>query len=189
MGTPARRVQPASYEEILRLPAHVVGEILAGELHATPRPRLRHGRSAWKLTSSLDGPFDRGTGGPGGWLFLAEPELHLSDDVVVPDLAGWRRHRLPSVPDDAFLTIAPDWACEIASPSTERIDRGVKMDIYLRERVGHLWLLDPLERFVEVFRLRDGLWVRVGSWTGDTPARIEPFEAIDMDLNALWGES
>jgi Uma2 family endonuclease len=187
-ASPARRDPPPTYADLVALPSHVVGEILAGELHATPRPRLRHGRAGWRLTSSLDLPFDRGTGGPGGWLFLAEPELHLADDIVVPDLAGWRRERLPEVPDAAFLTLAPDWVCEIASPSTQRLDRGVKMDIYLREGVGHLWLLDPIERFVEVFRRQDNAWVRAGSWTGDTPARIEPFDAVEIDLTAIWGE-
>jgi Uma2 family endonuclease len=137
---------------------------------------------------ALDAPFDRGTGGPGGWLFLAEPELHLGDDVIVPDLAGCMRQRLPSVPDEAFLTLAPDWVCEIASPSTQRVDRGIKMEIYLREQVHHLWLLDPVERFVEVFKHRRGAWVRVGSWTGEGPARIEPFDAVDLDLNAVWDE-
>ena len=186
MASPARRVTPASYADLVALPRTVVGEILDGELHATPRPRLRHSRAGWRLTSSLDAPFDLGAGGPGGWLFLAEPELHLADDVVVPDLAGWRRERLPEVPDAAFLTIAPDWVCEISSPSTQRIDRGVKMDIYLREGVGHLWLLDPIERFVEVFRRLDGAWVRVGAWTGDSPARVEPFDAVEIDLAAIW---
>lgn len=188
-ASPARRATPPSYEDIVTLPAHVVGEILSGELHATPRPRLRHARAGWRLTSSLDVPFDRGDGGPGGWLFLAEPELHFGTDIIVPDLAGWRRERLPTVPDAAFLTLAPDWVCEIASPSTQRLDRGVKMDIYVREAVGHLWLLDPIERFVEVFRRQDSAWVRVGSWTGDTPARIEPFDAVEIDLTAIWGES
>jgi Uma2 family endonuclease len=189
MSASGRHARPASYADLQRLPATVVGEILAGELHATPRPRLRHSRSVWKLTASLDAPFDRGAGGPGGWLFLVEPELHFGDDVVVPDLAGWRRHRLPILPDEAFLTLAPDWVCEIASPSTQRIDRGVKMDIYLREHVGHLWLLDPIERFVEVFRLSERVWVRVSSWTGETPARIEPFDAAELDLHAIWTES
>lgn len=188
MGSPARRVPQASYADVQGLPSHVVGELLAGELHATPRPRLRHARSAWKLTSSLDGPFDRGTGGPGGWIFLAEPELHLGDDVVVPDLAGWRRERLPALPDQAFLTLAPNWVCEITSASTQRLERGVKMDIYLREQVDHLWLLDPIERFVEVFRRMDRAWVRVGSWAGGPPAPIEPFGAIDLDLDAIWSD-
>ena len=188
MGTPARRVSRASYEDLLGLPPHIVGELLAGELHATPRPRLRHARSAWRLTTSLDAPFDRGTAGPGGWIFLAEPELHLGDDVVVPDLAGWRRDRLPSLPDQAFLTLAPNWVCEITSASTQRVDRGVKMDIYLREQVDHLWLLDPIERFVEVFRRTDRAWVRIGSWTGETPARLEPFTAIELNLDAIWSE-
>lgn len=186
-ASPVRRSGAPSYADLLALPAHVVGEILDGELHATPRPRLRHGRAGWRLTSSLDAPFDRGHGGPGGWLFLSEPELHLAADIVVPDLAGWRRERLPEVPDAAYLSLAPDWVCEIASPSTQRVDRGVKMDIYLREQVAYLWLLDPIERYVEVFRRQDTTWVRVGSWTGEAPARIEPFDAAEIDLEAVWG--
>ena len=189
MASPARRARPASCEDLVNLPPHVVGEILAGELHVTPRPRLRHGRSAWKLSSSLDAPFDCGAGGPGGWLFLAEPELHLSGDVVVPDLAGWRRTRLAGVPDEPFLTLPPDWVCGSPSPSTLRVDRGVKLDLYLREAVSHAWLLDPVERFVEVFRREAGAWVRVGTWTDDSPARIEPFDAVEIDVKALWGEN
>jgi Uma2 family endonuclease len=188
MAPHARRAAPPTDEDVRRLPAHLVGEILDGDLHATPRPRLRHGRSAWKLGISLDGPFDRGAGGPGGWIFLAEPELHLGPDIIVPDLAGWHRERLPALPDEAYLTLAPDWVCEIASPSTARLDRGVKMDIYLREGVSHLWLLDPIARFIEVFRLTGGQWVRVGVWTGDDPAQIEPFDAVTMDLTAVWGD-
>jgi Uma2 family endonuclease len=187
-ASPARRDVPASYDDLAALPPHVVGEILAGQLHVTPRPAAPHASAAFGVGLELGVPFQRGRGGPGGWLFLAEPELHLVDDIVVPDLAGWRRERLPAVPAAAFLTLPPDWVCEIASPPTQRLDRGVKMDIYLREQVKHLWLLDPLERFVEVFRFQDGAWVRVGSWTGDTPARIEPFDAVEIDLKAIWGE-
>ncbi len=187
-ASPARRATPATYADLLELPSQVVGEILGGELYATPRPRTRHGRASWRLASSLDYPFDRGTGGPGGWLFLAEPELHLGEAVVVPDLSGWRRDRLPAIPDVAFLTLAPDWVCEIASPSTQRLDRGMKMDLYLQEGVGHLWLLDPVERFVEVFRRHQAAWLRIGTWTGGAPARIEPFDAVDIDLGAVWGE-
>lgn len=187
MGAPVRKAPSATYDDLLQLPPHVVGELLAGELHATPRPRLRHARSAWKLSASLDAPFDRGTGGPGGWLFLAEPELHLGDDVVVPDLAGWRRDRLPNLPDEAFLTLAPHWVCEIVSPSTQRIDRGAKMDTYLREGVDHVWLLDPIERFVEIFRRSNGAWIRAGSWTSSAAARLEPFDAIELDLDAIFG--
>lgn len=188
MPVPARPIGPASYDGLLRLPPHMVGEILNGELRATPRPGLRHARAAWRLTASLDGPFDRGSDGPGGWVFLSEPELHLRDDVIVPDLAGCRRQRLPHLPDEAFLTLAPDWVCEIASPSTQRTDRGAKMDIYLRERVAHLWLLDPVARWLEVFRHGGDVWIRAGSWTADEPVRVEPFDAVPIDLAAVWGE-
>lgn len=119
-------------------------------------------------------------------MFLVEPELHLGNDVIVPDLAGWRRERLPQVPDAPFPAQAPDCVCEIASPSTQRLDRGIKMDVYLREAVGHLWLVDPIERFVEVFRRSGSTWVRVGSWTESAPAATEPFEAVAIDLASIW---
>ena len=117
---------------------------------------------------------------------LDEPELHLGDDIVVPDLGGWRRARLTEVPDTAYFTLAPDFCAEVLSPSTARVDRTVKMDIYARERVGHVWLLDPTARTLEAFRFERGAWIEVGRWSGDARARIEPFEAVELPLRALW---
>ena len=179
----------ATYDDIGALPEHQVGEILEGELHVSPRPRSRHARVAVGLDRRLGSPFDDGIDGPGGWVILIEPELHLQDDVVVPDLAGWRRDRMPEVPDVAFFTLAPDWVCEILSPSTERFDRGRKLRIYAREGVGHIWLVQPEARTLEVMRRQGEQWLLVAVHEGDAVVRAEPFDAIELSLGPLWGET
>jgi len=187
MGDPAKR--RATYEDVLAAPDHVVAEVVAGTLHAHPRPAAPHARASSRLGGQLDGPFDRGKGGPGGWVILDEPELHLAEDIVVPDLAGWRRARMPRLPmDAAFFTLAPDWVCEVVSPRTQAFDRGDKMDVYAREGVAHAWLVDPLARLLEVWRLEHTKWMRVATWTGDALIRAEPFDAIELELGALWAD-
>jgi Uma2 family endonuclease len=176
----------ASYDDLLRVADHLVAEILDGELHTTPRPALRHARVATVLGADLGNPFDRGRGGPGGWLLLHEPELHLQSDVVVPDLAGWRRTRLPAVPDAPFLTVAPDWVCEVVSPSTERIDRTIKLAIYAREKVPHVWLINPAAETLEVLSLSADRWTLLAAHAGAVVVRAEPFDAVDLDLSTLW---
>ena len=178
--------KPASYEDLLRVPSHLVAEILNGELYATPRPALRHARAATVLAAGIFNPFDRGQGGPGGWLFLYEPELHLQADIVVPDLAGWRTSRLPTIPDAAYLTIAPDWLCEVLSPSTERIDRATKLAIYARGGVSHVWLINPINETLEVLALANGRWTLLATHVGAVTVRAEPFEAIEIELSTLW---
>jgi Uma2 family endonuclease len=181
---PARR--QATYEDVLRAPEHLVAEVLNGEFYASPRPAGPHAEAASVLGMDLGGPFHRGKGGPGGWIILDEPELHLARDILVPDLAGWRRERLPAVPPTAFLELAPDWACEVVSPGGERIDRERKLPIYARERVSHVWLVNPLERLAEVLRL-DGDGYRVVVTRGGTDhVRLEPFAAVEIELGALW---
>lgn len=187
MSRPAAR--RATYDDLLRLPQHVVGEILDGELIASPRPALRHALAASRLGVELGGPFDRGQGGPGGWWILDEPELHLGADVVVPDLAGWRRERLPTVPDTAALELAPDWVCEVISPATARIDRAKKLPLYARQQVHHTWLLDPASRTLEVLRREGSGWLLVATHSADDVVRAQPFETIGLDLLVLWGES
>jgi Uma2 family endonuclease len=188
MSSGARAGKAATYADIEGLSERFVGEILDGDLYASPRPRLRHVQSTAWLDRRLGPPFHEGSDGPGGWWILVEPEIHLGEDYLVPDLAGWRRERLPAIPDAARLELAPDWVCEILSPSTERIDRGLKLRIYARERVSHLWLLNPDARTLEVLRLRGGEWMVAAVHTGETPIRAEPFEAIELDLTTLWGE-
>ena len=177
---------PATFEDLLDLPDHVVGEILGGELHVTPRPAVRHANAGSVLGSGLNRAFHQGSGGPGGWWILYEPALHLAEDVDVPDLAGWRRERLPRLPDEAYLTLAPDWVCEILSPSTERIDRLKKLRIYARELIGHAWLVNPVARTLEVFRLDGERWMLLATHGEDEAVRAEPFDAVEIDLGRLW---
>ena len=186
MGRPA--LKAPTYQDILDLPEHLTGEIVAGELFASPRPSFDHSGVSSALTSDLGPPFMRGRGGPGGWWIFFEPELHMGGDIMVPDLAGWRRERMPQRHRGAYHTLAPDWICEIHSPSTARLDRIRKMPAYAREGVNHAWLIDPAARLLEVFRLTDGLWTVVGAYGGDALVRAEPFDAIELDLLALWGE-
>ncbi len=176
----------ATYEDLCSLPEHMVGEIADGELQAFPRPAIPHAWTSSALGGELLPPFLRGRGGPGGWWILFEPELHLGRDVLVPDLAGWRRSRVPSLPPDVFLTIAPDWVAEVLSRSTAGWDRLKKLGIYAREGVGHAWLLDPALETLEVFRRSDAGWVLVGVHGGDEAVRAEPFGEIEIALGGLW---
>ena len=176
----------------LGAPSTCVAEVIDGELSLMPRPRPRHARAAGKLSATLDGPYDRGRDGPGGWVFLPEPELHLGSlpDIVTPDLAGWRRERFPpeAFADDApaAISVAPDWVCEVLSPRTEAYDRGPKMRVYRREGVAHVWLVDPALQTLEVFRLENGRYALVDTWEGDVAVRAEPFDATDLALGPLW---
>ena len=176
----------ATYDDLRRVPEHFVAEMFDGELYASPRPAVPHARAASVLGVELGGPFDRGRNGPGGWLILDEPELHFGNDVLVPDLAGWRRERLPTLPADAYLTVAPDWICEVVSPSTEVIDRGRKLRIYARECVAHAWLVDPLRQTLEVLALEAGSLKPLAEHHGTASVRARPFEAIEHELRALW---
>ncbi|OFW29936.1 MAG: hypothetical protein A3H97_03885 [Acidobacteria bacterium RIFCSPLOWO2_02_FULL_65_29] len=184
---PVRR--RATYADLLAVPDHLVAEILDGELHTSPRPAPRHAVASSGLVGDLSAAFDRGRGGPGGWWILFEPELHLGPDVIVPDVAGWRRTRLPAIPESAFFTLAPDWVCETLSPSTERIDRGKKLAIYAREGLFHLWLVNPIAETLEAYRLEQGRWLLLETFSGDVAPRIEPFDAIAIELWRLWGRS
>ena len=186
MGSPVRR--RATYDDLLQVPDTQVAEIVDGDLHVSPRPALRHAFVSSGLGADLLVAFQRGRGGPGGWWIVDEPELHLADDVLVPDLAGWRRERVPQFPDTAAFTLNPDWVCEVVSPTTERLDRAKKMPVYAREKVSHLWLVNPLARTLEVYRLADGRWLLLATHEGSAVVRAEPFDAIELELAPLWGE-
>ncbi|MCY1044280.1 Uma2 family endonuclease [Corallococcus sp. bb12-1] len=180
--------KPASYADLEALPEHVVGEIVAGELYASPRPAAPHVTAASLLMAVLGNRFCLGVGGPGGWLILSEPELHLRGDVLVPDLAGWRRERMPRAPKAAAFTLAPDWVCELLSPSTQLLDRKVKLPVYAREGVRHVWLIDPVSYTLEVFRLEDGRYTLLATHSGTGSVRAEPFDAVELELAILWDE-
>jgi Uma2 family endonuclease len=186
MADPARR--RATYEDVLALPPHQNGEVIDGVLYVQPRPASRHAIAASVLGGELEPTFGRGRGGPGGWVILDEPELHHGPepDILVPDLAGWRRARMPEVPDAAYFTLAPDWACEVLSDSTRKLDRTKKLPLYARERVAHVWLVDPIARTLEIFRLDGDSYRLAATFADDAPCRAEPFDAIELELGALW---
>lgn len=174
------------YRQIEALPENQVGEIINGTLHANPRPAGPHGRAASALGMDIGSPYDRGKGGPGGWWIIFEPELHFGEQVLVPDIAGWRHETLPEIPQHHRFTVAPDWVCEVLSPSTGKTDRNEKMPIYAANGVVFLWLVDPLERTLETFALKIGQWVLSGSFKDDDRVSVEPFDAVELELSGLW---
>jgi Uma2 family endonuclease len=186
MALAARK--PDLYAELLSLPEHVVGQIVGGRLIAQPRPAPRHALAYSRLGSELGGPFDRGRGGPGGWWLLDEPEIHIGADVVVPDLAGWRRERMPALPETAWFESAPDWLAEVLSPSTARFDRAEKLPLYARWGVRHVWLIDPELRTLEVFENAAGRWVLLETLKDAEAVRQPPFEALEFPLSVLWAD-
>jgi Uma2 family endonuclease len=188
----------ATYQDVLDAPEHMVAEVLGGVLHLSPRPAPPHANAATQLISQIHPPFARGKAGPGGWIILIEPEIHLHDDIVVPDIAGWRRTTMDRTGDElAYFDIRPDWICEVLSPSTAKIDRTLKLAIYAREGVQHAWLVDPRSYTLEVLRCESGTcrhappdlkWVTVGVFSEDDRIHAEPFDAIELDLAELWAD-
>jgi Uma2 family endonuclease len=168
----------------------MVAEIIDGDLLLSPRPAPRHGNTESAVAAALKVPFHWGTDGPGGWVILVEPELHFfpggEREVLVPDLAGWRRERLPEPPDKAGIDIRPDWVCEIISPSTENLDRTKKTRVYAREGIPHLWFINPISTTLEVYRLAGENWQLIATFGGDAEVRAEPFDAVTLRLELLW---
>jgi Uma2 family endonuclease len=184
---PARKV--AVYEDLFSLPEDVKAEILGGAIVTMPSPLPRHSRPQRSLSRYVGGPFDDddGTGGPGGWWILLEVDVRLArHDVVRPDLAGWRRERLPDPGDVRPIEVVPDWVCEILSPSTTARDHVYKRRLYASRGVKHDWLVDPEARVLEASELRDGLWLEVGSYDEESIARIPPFEAVEIPIGKLF---
>jgi Uma2 family endonuclease len=186
MSEPATR--SATYEDLLQVPENLVAEIIHGQLVTHPRPAPRHAVASSSLGIEVGGPFDKGRSGPGGWWILDEPELHLGPHVLVPDLAGWRRERLPALPDTAWFELAPNWVCEVLSPSTARVDRVEKLPIYAAAGVRHAWLIDPDLRTLEAFENQDGRWLLLAARANDNPLQLPPFDAISFPLDALWAD-
>ena len=178
--------QNATYEDVLALPEQLVGEIIGGVLHTRHRPAPRHARAYSALGYRLGGPFDGGIGGPGGWWIIDEPELHVSGDILVPDIAGWRRERMPKLPESAWFELAPDWVCEILSPSSRIHDRSVKLPCYASNGVAHLWLVDPDAKTLEVYELQGEHWLLLITLHDDQGVRQPPFDAIEFPLDSLW---
>lgn len=181
--------KPATYEDVLNAPPHKIAEVLGGRLHLQPRPAGPHAVAASALGEELGPPFKRGRGGPGGWIIIDEPELHLGADIVVPDLAGWRRSTMAKVANAPYFTVVPDWVCEVLSPGTERTDRAIKLPIYARSKVSHIWLVNPIQRTLEVLRREGDKWLTLAVYRDDEVIRAEPFDAIDLHLGILWADA
>ncbi|HXA20325.1 MAG TPA: Uma2 family endonuclease [Thermoanaerobaculia bacterium] len=179
-------LRPATYEDLLKVPDNLIGELIDGELYVTPRPAIPHMNVISALGADLNIRFQRGSGGPGGWWILVETEAHVEGHGFVPDVAGWRRERLPVLPTAATIDIAPDWVCEVQSPSTARLDRVKKLPMYAEIGVRHVWLIDPPGQTLEVLRLENDRWMIAGNYGGDDVVRAEPFEAVEIELAALW---
>ena len=174
------------YAEFLDLPSNMVGEIINGALHAHPRPARPHGRTAGELFSDIHSRFSRGRGGPGGWIFIPEQELHFGPHIIVPDISGWKVERYPAHETTPFSTVPPDWLCEVLSPSTQALDRLHKLKIYAEFGVRHCWYVDPIEHNLEVFILSNGTYLVGPTFTDDDPVTAPPFEAHTFELNAFW---
>lgn len=179
----------ATYEDLFSIPDGMTAEIIGGELVVSPKPAPRHARAKTALGSKIPPKYDFGEGGgPGGWVILPEVEIMFGEDLLAPDWSGWRKERFPGWPDRNWFSQAPDWICEIISPSTVGNDRIVKMNIYAGFGVSHYWLIDPRDRTLEVFKLQAGVWARIGAFMDDARVRAEPFPEVELELGSFWVE-
>ncbi len=178
----------ATYQDVIDAPPHKVAEIIDGTLYLNPRPAPAHAVAKSGIGAVLGMPFGHGRGGPGGWRIINEPELHLGKDVLVPDVAGWRRARMPKIPVTAYFALAPDWVCEVLSPSTHRVDRGRKSAIYAREKIPYMWLVDLGKRTLEAYELESGRWALIDSLCDDAIVALPPFDAVSFPLSDLWDD-
>ncbi len=176
----------ATYDDLYNISENMVGEIIDGELYVTPRPSRTHSLTASVLGSEIVPPYYTGRGGPGGWIILIEPEISFGENIIVPDLAGWRKERFPKKEDHNWISVAPDWICEVLSPSTFRKDKIIKMSIYAQYEVPYFWLIDPLAKTLDVLRLESGKWVIAGVYAEDDKVRAEPFQEVEIELSNLW---
>jgi Uma2 family endonuclease len=180
------RYKAATYADLQAVPDNLVAEIIFGELVTHPRPVLGHGAATSALGAVTSAPYQFGQGGPGGWVFVDEPEIHLGPHVLVPDIAAWRRERWLAKSSDPFITVAPDWICEGLSPSTEKYDKGPKRAIYAQHGVEYLWFVDARVPSLECFVLQNREWVLKGAFFDKETVCMPPFEALTFSLEMLW---
>ncbi len=176
----------ATYADIEAAPEGVIAEIIDGELVTQPRPANRHNATATKLIMELGIPYQKGQGGPGGWYFLFENEVKFDNDLLVPDVAGWRVERLVSLPETNWISVRPDFVCEVLSRSTEKRDRTTKRRIYAEAGVPHYWLIDPRRQTLEAFELNGADWQPIGTWRAADEVRAAPFDNVAFSLAELW---
>ncbi|MBF0226913.1 MAG: Uma2 family endonuclease [Desulfobacterales bacterium] len=176
----------ATYEDLYKIPESMIGQIINNKLVVTPRPSYRHASVTSDLGAEIIPPYKFGRGGPGGWIILYEPEIKLGENIFVPDLAGWKKEKLLKLPATNYISISPDWICEVLSPSTEKTDRARKMPIYAQFGVSYFWIIDPIEKVLEIFKLSGNQWIVVGTYAEDDKVKPEPFQEIEIDLKNLW---
>lgn len=186
MGEPAE--SKATYDDLRDIPETMVGEIIDGELHTLPRPSPKHAKVASELGAVIMYPYRFGRGGPGGWIFLDEPEIRFGENILVPDIAGWKKERFPAELETNWIDVAPDWICEVLSPGTMRLDKTRKMPIYADNRVPYLWLINPMDKTLDVFKRVSGGWLLLSTFAENDTARAEPFQEIEIDLGEFWLE-
>lgn len=176
------------YAQLEALPEGLTGEILNGQLHTQPRPAGPHARAETELSIDIGSAYGRGRGGPGGWWIIVEPEIHfvIDEEVAVPDLAGWRKERMPQIPEGHRFTVVPDWVCEVLSPSTASKDREVKMPLYAAYGVTYAWLVDPKRRTLEAYARAEEGWRLLAEASGNDTIAVAPFDALQLDLSNLW---
>ena len=186
MSEPARK--KATYDDLYAVPENMTGEIINGELIVTPRPSRKHIYTASALGGELVPLYQFGRGGgPGGWVILDEPEIQFGEHTLVPDFAGWKVERYPEEEPHNWISVSPDWVCEIISPSSELYDRDEKMSIYAEHGVPYVWLINPVIALLEAYKLVSGGWFRFAMFSGNKMVRVEPFQETDIDLGSLWG--
>ncbi len=184
MAEPAKK--NATYDDLYGIPDTMIGEIIDGELHAMPRPSPKHAKVTSDLGAVITYSYRFGRGGPGGWIILDEPELQMAGHILVPDIAGWRKERFPSPLETNWIDVPPDWICEVLSPATVRLDKTRKMPIYAEHAVRHIWLINPMDKTLDVFRLTSGGWLLVNAYVENDKVGAEPFQEIEIDLADLW---
>ncbi len=179
-------IEDTLYKDFMAVPSNMVAQIINGALVTQPRPAPKHSRASSVLGGKLGNPFDYGNDGPGGWIILDEPELHLGADILVPDLAGWKRENMQTLPETAYFETPPDWICEVLSPSTARYDRLEKRNIYADHKVSHLWFIDPEARTLEAFELLKGKWILLKTYGHKVMVDAAPFGEVPFELGSLW---
>jgi Uma2 family endonuclease len=187
MSTTKPSTKPPTLADLDALPPGIVGEIIEGVLYTMTKPRMRHQLLGLEIGSDLLGPFGKGRGGPGGWWIVTEPGIELPNTPeIAPDLAGWRRERMPEMPVDEPIRVVPDWVCEILSKNTRRYDHVIKMPYYARVGVAYAWIVDLESRVLLAQRLESGSWRTIGTYSDETEARIEPFDAVPLNVADWW---
>jgi Uma2 family endonuclease len=188
MSTTKPSMKPATLEDLDALPPGIVGEIIEGVLYTMTKPRMRHQRTTRMIGGRVGDPFDNGLGGPGGWWIVTEPGIELPNNTkeISPDVAGWRRERMPEMPVDEAIRVVPDWVCEILSKHTRRHDQLVKLPYYARIGVAYAWIVDLEARVLTAHRLESTAWRIIGTYSDETEARIEPFDVVPLNVIDWW---